>query len=280
MNIDEAQRRVEALPAMSTLATELLALANCNDPDLSEIRRNLERDPAIAARLLRIANSPFYGLSGRISSVKDACVVLGTRTVCCVVTTSVAMEQFPATGGNYLDRSILWRHSMATAAAAKICAGLACLPAEVAFTTAVLHDIGRLALDAHFPLEYGRALRHCAEPERAAPAVEAEVLGFDHAALGACLARCWRLPAEIIDAIEKHHDATASEPLSALLQVADVVAHRVTGLSETPAGEQQPTILLAELPQDAIRVLGIDQTDIEAAIQPIQTIYEGLCAVI
>ncbi|OIR00931.1 ribonuclease Y [mine drainage metagenome] len=225
---------LDRLPALSAVVQDLLDYLQRPEVDVGQVAHRIARDPTLAARLLRVANSSFYGLQGQVATIPDALVVLGLRAVRTLVTGAAVVGHFRtlATGR---DLRAFWAHSAGTALCARILAREQAVSAENAYIAGLLHDIGRLILAARFPeadqrVESHRALRDCSSLE-----AEREVLGFDHAQIGAALAARWKFPAEIATAIASHH-SPADQPDGALvdlIHVADVMAHAL----DFPGGE-------------------------------------------
>ena len=122
--IEKGLREIPPLPVAVTAVMEAL---NRKDVDFGELQSRISQDPALAARVLKVANSPFYGLPGEVGSLKEACVILGIHAVRNIVISAGVIGQFPPDGGNHLDLIGLWRHAIATGVAAKVlapCAGV------------------------------------------------------------------------------------------------------------------------------------------------------------
>ena len=228
---------------------EVLQILDQDDVDFSRLESVLRADPGLVMRILAVANSPFYGFSGEIVSLRHACMVLGLHTIRHIIMGVGVLEAFPAAAGNHLDVKHFRQHSAATGAVAQVLSGAVDLDPDKAFTAGLLHDIGKMVLDVHFPNAYARVLiQQCNMSCRARDA-ELSVLGMDHAQVGAVVAEAWKLPAQIRDAIGRHHDVAGVDcPLmAALVHVADYTAHRVhhaVGQDGDPLPELRPEALL------------------------------------
>ncbi|TPW13269.1 MAG: metal dependent phosphohydrolase, partial [Halothiobacillaceae bacterium] len=209
-NSSNAPHRKSAIPDISRLAplstsvTEALALVNSPKTDLRHLALSLGKDPVLSAQLLRIANSPFYGMSGRIATIKEACVVLGSHTIQGMLLAVGAMERFPVSQQRVLDRNRAWRHSLLVAATARLVATTTHQECDTAFSAGLLHDLGSFVLDEIAP-ERLCQLPPTLDEEETLLNLEWNHGGFDHATLGATLARQWHLPLPICDAIAAHH---------------------------------------------------------------------------
>ena len=220
-NIDARLRQIPPLPQVVQDAMEIL---DRPDVDLRLLEQTLCQDPALVTQILRVANSPFYGLTRQISSIHDACLLLGIYTVRNVVLTAGVMTQFPTTGGNYIDRQKLWEHAVGTAIAAKVIAGRCGFDPELAFTGGLLHDIGKLVLDSYFPDETLAIVQYRDQQDCLLRDAEMQVLGLDHGEVGARIADRWKLPVSLQQAIKHHHTPEQSDTLIAdIVHIADIL---------------------------------------------------------
>lgn len=171
------------------------------------IAQVIETDPAMSARLLRLANSAFFGSSG-VGSVQDAVVRVGTVDVAALVLASEVMQLFRGIPLERWNLQRFWDHSLLTACFAQVLAPRATTPAQSVWLCGLLHDIGKLALVRHCPDEYAQVL---ALDERGVALLDAEraVFGQTHAAVGEALLRTWRLPDELAICAACHHDGYA-----------------------------------------------------------------------
>ncbi len=214
-------QRVARLPALPQAVLALQATLHDEHASIAECAGQIRRDAALTARMLRLANSAFYGVPGRVASVDDAIHLIGVRPLRALATTAAVSLQFEPPPPDALGHAGFWRHTLAAAHAAQALAEALGLDDETAYTAALLHDIGRLALAVHFP-DAMRAWLPGTAAERAA-------LGIDHAEVGAAIARHWHLPEAVAEAIASHHRPPPAEraTLVDVVHVADALAHRL-----------------------------------------------------
>ncbi|PWB47722.1 MAG: histidine kinase [Nitrosomonadales bacterium] len=226
LDIEQVSRTIQQVPSLSAVVMEVLASFDKPDIDIAGLAQKISQDQGLTARVLRVANSPFYGMSTKIGSVQEAVVVLGFHSVRALVAAAGIIGQFPDSGHQCFDRTGFWRHGIGTAACAQTLARSLGQNQALAFTAGLLHDIGKLALDAYFHDDYQLALAHCVAEDTPLLAAERAVLGVDHAQVGHELARRWKFPAEIQLAIRDHHQP-GNEPatLTGLVHVANVLCH-------------------------------------------------------
>ena len=221
---------LRALPSPPTVVMELLQTMGQDEVDIHRLTRGISHDQALAAHTLRVANSPFYGMQGRIDTIGEAITVLGFVNVRSLVTTAGIAMAWPASGAAGFVPRIFWRHSLGVAACAATLAPFARLRPDPLFLAGLLHDIGRLVLVVTHPVAYAEILQHRAQKDCLQLDAERAVLGFDHAQIGAELCRHWRIPAPIAAAVERHHQVNPDAPelpadMADVVHVADVLAH-------------------------------------------------------
>lgn len=209
-----------------------------DDPRASarDFERIIVQDAALAAKVLRMANSAYYGGNGRVTTVSRAITILGVNTIRTIVMslTFHAMVHARQRKSRF-NRQEYWRHSLATAIAAKVLARLKRSKwDEEAFLAGLLHDIGKLIADQFLPEETDVFISHCAEITSGSAedilAIESRIFGTTHAELGAFAAEKWNLPAAIRAGIAYHHDPQQTttdlfEP-AALVHAANCLVHQ------------------------------------------------------
>ncbi|QEL64899.1 hypothetical protein OTERR_14230 [Oryzomicrobium terrae] len=229
LTLPELEGSLGRLPSMPAVVTELLLRLEDPDLDTRQLAHDIARDQSLAAKTLRIANSPFYGLRGRVASIQDAVTILGLHTVRTLMLAAAAGETLGRLKAEGLDTTTYWRHCTATAILARILAVRARANPESAFVVGLLHDIGRLVIATNFPTHY-RAVHERSKAESLS-LLEAErlCLGIDHVQVGELLARRWVFPLTIVEGIAGHHapEKWGHQPLAAVASLADSGAHEL-----------------------------------------------------
>jgi putative nucleotidyltransferase with HDIG domain len=235
------------LPTVPVVVTRILALTESESSSPRELIDLIEVDQVLTARILRIANSPFFGLSRQASSLQRALMVLGYDSVRDLALGVKVWDAFVDRGGRAVLR--LWQHATSVAISARsIARELGRVDAGTAFTCGLLHDIGRAALHLHAPETMAQL---ALGPGEESLAIEREVLGVDHAAVGAWMAESWNLPPVLVEAIQHHHeprpDALPPASLATLIGLADELARRIercaAAASEPPLSTDDCDIL-------------------------------------
>ena len=215
----------EDFPTLSTVATQIAQMTSDLQVPVSEVARLISMDVALSTKLLRLVNSSFYGLSGKVSEIPQAISILGYRKVGSLALGLAVMETFSRPIATGFDLKLFWERSVCNAVAVGIIASRLrhTFPAE-AFTAGLLQDIGSLFLAQYFPAEYSGVIG-MARALNVHPAVaEREVTGLDHAAVGALLSRHWKLPPIFEETIREHHCVeletdVSSSPLADTIRV-------------------------------------------------------------
>lgn len=256
-NIKARVNHVTSLPGMPETAYRLIQLRNKARPESRELSDIVGRDPAIAAQILRYANSPFFGFQGRIESIEQAVVrVLGYESVMNIAMGIAMMGSFHIRDPHLLDLHRLWTRAVYAAALSQAISRHAesdrPLKPGLAYLGGLLQDIGYLVLGHHFPKEFFWLRKiipnhpHMREEE-----IETQVLGINHMEIGYNLMRNWTLPEEVTTAIRHHHDYAYTGDHAAYAHVVCIANHLLSRYDEDQdRGTDLPEKLLAGLSLD------------------------------
>ncbi len=218
--------QVDGLPALPEVIIRIMELIEDEDVSVNRIAEAVEQDPSLAASVLKIVNSPFYGLSNRITSIRHAVVLLGFRAVRNLAMSAALIRTF---GGGREDgrigRQRLWRHSVACAVGARLLAGLTrAWEPEEAFLAGLMHSMGIVVLEQCFHEEYLRVLDKAEVDGVPFRQAQLAVFGCTDAEVGGRLAGKWNFPASVVDAISRQYDPLLAEGaplLAAIVHLAD-----------------------------------------------------------
>lgn len=220
------------LPTPPVVFTQISKVMNDPSTSVKKIAAIMSEDPAMSAKVLRLSNSAYFGVRNEITHISQAVLVLGLDAIKALVLSSAVFDMFKDKNidAEYQDR--FWRHSLATAIAARLLSkhgklALSC-ESEIAFSAGLLHDIGKLIICCFMPEDH-RAIRALAK-EKGCSDLEAEkeTIGYSHTLVGTMLAESWKLPLLIRTAIADHHspgspDSPGSQ-YSALVHVANYLS--------------------------------------------------------
>jgi len=245
------QRRVKALkakilrslvdlPPMPHIILKARDILSDPDASLKDLAKVIETDQAMVVKVLTLANSAYYGVSGMISTIPHASVLLGQRTLGQMITISASSAMLNTKLPGYgADPDEMWKHSLVCAFAAKRIAGISNEDmVDDAFTAGLLHDAGKIILDPYIlknKYEFKKL-----ERQKGLSLFEAEkaIIGFDHAEIMSRACRLWRFPEVQVSAIRYHHQPSCSEEnkLACIIHLADILA-KTAGFSAGPSGD-------------------------------------------
>ncbi len=230
---------VEAFPGMPATAAKLLPLLDNPDSTPTEVENVVKYDPGLTANILKLTNSAFFGIPTKVSSVKQAVILLGWKRLLQVVTTICMSPLMKKTVSGYDLRSgELWQHSIAVSVAAeKLVKALKIPDADEVFTAALLHDVGKLIL-GNFVKKDLEQIETMVAKGITFDVAESMVLGTNHAEVGGQILQKWSFPAELVNAVQWHHDPESCENtcvLSDIVHVANTLG-LMTGFGKVVEG--------------------------------------------
>jgi len=214
-----------SLPQVCFRLNDLMDDPRCSTNDFATV---LSSDPGLAARVLKVANSSFYGYRATIDSLPRAVMVIGMHGLRDIVWATSCVSTFASLPPRLVDMGSFWRHSVYTALVARLL-GAKCRVQnkERLFLAGLLHDLGRLALYHVMPEEMAAVIGSATVVNEPAFLRERRILGFDHAAVGAELLAEWGLPKSIVEAVGFHHEpwlATEGRKDASILHLATYMA--------------------------------------------------------
>jgi len=273
--------KVRTVPSMPSVVVKLKQYLSDPDVSFDELAKVIEFDPGLTANLLQLANSAYFGWSGRIKTVKEAISRLGTNRIFqMVLCMSVAPLVRKPVKGYDMESDGLWKHSIATAICAdQLAQSLDNPNSEEAFTAGLLHDMGKILLGTFVEID-DEPIKNLVETEGLSfNEAERQVLGIDHAEAAAELLQHWKLPENVVAAARWHHNPEGADEkhrdIVDLVHVADILCIRMGW----GVGTDGPLYCLNN---EAEERLGIDPqvedavTDkVGAAIDDMQSILNG-----
>ena len=185
------------------------------DPTASarDLKRVIQADQALVARVLKLANSAYYGFAHKISDVGQAVTLIGFGALRRMVMSITAFDMFFRSGNEVYDRNTLWYHSLSTACCARLLASrLGAASSEEMFAAGLLHDVGLALLDQHVHACFVSLMRTAREQGRSLIDVERSALGVTHEEVGMWAANAWNLPPVLSFAIRNHHSPFEAGP--------------------------------------------------------------------
>lgn len=205
--VKQVMAQVKAFPGMPATGAKLLKLLENPESTAGQIEEIIRYDASLTANILKVTNSAYFGLPSKVSSVKQATVMLGRKRLLQLVMTmcmSTVMKN-PVVGYE-LSNGELWRHSLTVSVAAETLVNyLKITEAEEVFTAALLHDIGKLVLGA-FVKDEMQQIKTMVSKGITFEVAEYMVLGADHAEVGARILEKWGFAMDLVNAVNWHHD--------------------------------------------------------------------------
>jgi HD-like signal output (HDOD) protein len=258
---------IPPMPQTALKAHEIIKDPNASFEDLAKV---MEMDQAIATRVLRMANSPYYGMSGNVSSIKHASAILGLKVLEELVVMAWSTKALGDRMEGYgLETGDLWQHSLAVAFGSKIIATLKNPGmANDAFSAGLIHDVGKLVLDPYVMERKDAFATFLADGKESFLSAEQGILGFDHGQIASELCTNWHVPQNLVTAIRYHHCPAASNgnQLAYIVHMADVIA-LMSGMGAGIDGMQY------YMDQEVMATLGMTSDDMNAImIQIVETV--------
>lgn len=229
LTLEKLIETVDDMPSLPQVVTEIIRISEDPNSTPHDVQQLLANDQVLTAKILRLANSSFYGFARRINTITDATILLGFQTIRSIVfAASVSNFLTRSLGGYQLDQNELWKHSQAVAMTARYIARKKRFAnPELFYTAGIIHDIGKLVLNQYLQDDYQKVLDLIYEEGYDFVKAEEEVLGYNHAQTGMKLAEKWNLPPEIVEAIGCHHNpeqAKVNPILASTIHISDSLA--------------------------------------------------------
>ncbi len=222
---------VDDLPPMPDILHKARTIIADPNSSFKNLEKLIINDQAFAVKVLKIANSAYYGRVKKVSSIQEATVIIGMKNLSELITIASASSLFKkALIGYELTAQALWRHSIGVAVGAKIIAGKKYTDlANDAFSAGLIHDVGKLILD-EYVYERKEVFREFMyDSQLTFLEAEKEILGFEHAEIAAKVCKKWNFPKSITVAIRYHHQPSRllSNKLAHIVHVADQIAESI-----------------------------------------------------
>lgn len=288
LGTSEIQTRVKScprLPSLRTIDAALRELLNADQRYTSQISEVIRRDPSLTARLLRLVNSVYYGLTSPITSIEEAVFYLGVRQIRQLATVTPVIEDFQRMVGDSLfDWREFWRHCIGVAIMTREVISCVQVPNdETDYVAGLVHDVGKIVMASAFPAHFCEVQRKASLGGNLMEA-ERELFGLSHAELGAMYLRDHKLPRVIVETAEFHHhpERAPGNPIVAAVQIADLlVRHAKLGHSGTMEEVPEESWLNASgwailFPNTCQAERAIAHAAVKRSLERLPTILEGL----
>lgn len=182
------------------------------DTTFDELAAVIKTDPAMSARLLKIVNSAFYGLGEKVDTLTHALSIVGTEQLTDLALAAIVTSKFQGIPRDLINMETFWMHSIGCGIAARrIARQVPGVESEKMYLGGMLHDIGSLIFFKESPEVAKKILLRCKESGEHLFKVEKEVLGYDHAEVGALLLTEWKLSEQLVEMVRYHHQPSKAE---------------------------------------------------------------------
>lgn len=236
----EIMGAIKSIPAMPSAAAKVMELYQNPEVQVDELKRAIEFDPGLTSNVLRLANSAYFAGPRTVGTVKEAIVRLGlTRVFQLTVAAAVSPVAWHEVQGYGLKPGQLLEHSISVAIGAEqIAEALSKRAPFHAFTAGILHDVGKVVLGTFLAIDCAPIMKLAFEEGIPFDQAEQQVLGLDHAEVGAMLLESWNLPSPVVEAVRFHHrpeQIPADSFATDLVHVADHLSMEIalgTGVDE------------------------------------------------
>ena len=266
---------IKNLPTLPDIVQKLITLIQDEKTSAGDLGKLISYDQSISVKLLKVANSAYYGFLKEVATVQHAIVILGFEEVK-RLSLGISILNFMNDESSLLIQD-LWKHSVGCSLASQIISKRIDVEPEVTPTASLLHDIGKLVIDNAFRKEYKSVMEKVKTENSNALDAEKEVLGFDHADVGLWLCTKWKLPPALILPIAHHHQVAKADKDNILnvsiVHLADIICHKAGMGSYGNAPE--PSL------QDAAKkALQINEKDIDSMLEDLKCEEEKVQAFI
>ncbi len=241
---DRLIRKVDTFPALPSVTLRIIQICANPETTIFELKRLVESDSALVVDILKLANSPFYGLRRRVTTVEHCLSLLGMSEIKNLVVAKTMFQTFSAPGK--IDTTALWLHSFYCALAAKSLAPAFNLNPDELFVAGIIHDIGKLIIYMELEDQDIRMLEFKRPVNFNITQHEEKIIGISHDILGGILLESWMFPPMLVNAVRNHHHPhrVANENSFLLVvHIADLLSHII---ATAPASEEE-TILTNHL---------------------------------
>ncbi|ACM18903.1 metal-dependent phosphohydrolase [Geotalea daltonii FRC-32] len=261
------------LPTIPVVATKVMQLMESETTTAEELARVVASDPAVAARVIKISNSSFYGCQRQIQTLSTAIVILGFNTLKSLVVAASVKQVYKPFG---LTEKMLWEHSFAAGLAARIIASSTrAANEEEAFLGGLFHDIGKIIMNSLDKDKFQQVMQRCYNEGLTFEDAEASIFPFCHDEVGAYVVKKWNFPLAMTNAILQHHKLQFDDPndiyqinLTAVIALADMFCLKL-GI-----GEREPQESLDLAASTPASMLNLDETRIDMLLNLFTEAFE------
>lgn len=267
LNIEYIVSKVNDMKVLPEIINNIIALTDDPDSTVQDMEEAILKDSVLTTKILRLANSAYYGYARNISTISRAAVLLGFQAIkSLALASTVRTFLTDELKGYSLEKDDLWTQSQTCAIASRFIAKQIKYPnPEEAYIAGLLRDIGKTILNQHMEKEYADVLSKIEMHNMSFLDAEGEVLGFNHAEIGEKVAEKWNLPKALVDAIGHHHTPEQSNVNPLLVSIVHI-ADAITMMMGVGLGVDGLAYNLSPM---AIETIGLNESQLENIISQV-----------
>lgn len=221
------------IKTLPTVAIKVTQLANAESTTIQDFEEVIKLDSVLVMRLIRLVNSPFFGLTTKVESISKAVVYVGIKQLRSLVAVEAARDFFSDSNKNpYFPNKNLWINSATVAVLGQLISNrIFGQEGDDVFLAAILHDIGLIVESQVVPEEFHKACHaYNSGDQDLLYTGEDEIIGTNHTKIGAMMAKDWKLPDQVVEAIRYHHNHTKSYPVPSVISIIQLAEFMVCKL--------------------------------------------------
>ena len=248
-------KMISYLPPVPTVMVELVQALNNEDIELNVLGKIIAKDPSMSVNVLKVANSAFYKLPVKVTTIDHAVRMLGTREIAslCIACTAGKTLKAPANKAT-IDLSMFWQHSVATGVISKVlCNELGILTQNNIYLAGLIHDVGKIILDRFMHDIYKEIVKITYNENISMIEAEQRVIGESHAKVGGWLMKAWNLPSIFVDMANHHHSVMETREESRLEVAIVSLSNQLARLKSFGFGGDMSGVVLADI--DAWKII-------------------------
>jgi putative nucleotidyltransferase with HDIG domain len=251
-NVDRVIAQIEQIPTLPIISRKVIQVAGDENAPLADLVRIIEKDQALTVKILKVANSAFYGFLSRVSSLEHALALLGANEVKAIVLASSVHDFFSDHESGSFDRTRFWKHAVISSQVARYLGSQFKIREDDSlFLAGLIHDIGKVVLDTYLHEEFLEILDRVSAQRTTFSKAEKTILGVTHYQIGAKLLRQWKFPKKVILQVLYHHAPWYDKnhaSLSIVVYLANILT-KAAGFSCHPEEAQPDLERLAGSPE-------------------------------
>ena len=275
LTIDELIKNTADQKVLPFVARKVIGMVADDNTSIQDLSSTIEKDQSISTKILKIANSPFYGLANEVTSLRQAILVLGFNSIKDLVITISTRSQYKRFG---ITERMMWNHSVGTAIASKmVCDNYCAELKDIAFLGGLMHDLGKVIMNNEAQEAYVDVMKLTYNEDVESIDAEKEVFGYDHTEVGSRVVLKWGFPRVFSDIMEKHHlNNSGLEDIDDMFTARAVACVNLANniCKKLGIGYRAPSesIVIEEL--DATSFLGVEPDKVEWLLNEIGEVYE------